>query len=123
MQRTVSGVFVALLLASGCAVGGEDRPASEKPRETPSRALDLAGTAACNEFARWLAAGEDPATRDEMARKVHVEASNSNSGEIDDKAEVLFRNSLKGNGETWALAADSFAFECQDLGWTADSAQ
>ncbi|QNJ57656.1 hypothetical protein SEA_KEANU_51 [Streptomyces phage Keanu] len=114
---------MALFLVSGCAVGGEDQPASEKRSETPSRALDPAGVKACNEFAKFFAGDEPKTDRAEVSRKVHIEASNSNSGEIDDKAEVLFRNGQGDSDETWALAADSFAQECESLGWTAADAQ
>lgn len=123
MRRVSSWALVGLLAVSGCAVGGEDGDASEKPRETPTRSIDAAGIKACNTFARWLAGDEPKDERAEVSRKVHVEASNSNSGELDDKAEVLFRNGQGNSNETWALAADSFAFECQQLGWTAADAQ
>lgn len=123
MRRVSSWALVAVLAASGCAVGGEDQPARKKPSATPSRPLDAAGIKACNEFAKFFAGDEPKTDRAELSRKVHVAASNSNSGEIDDKAEVLFRNGQGDSDETWALAADSFAVECERLGWTAKDAQ
>jgi hypothetical protein len=117
------GLSVALLLASGCAVGGEDRPASEKPRATPTRRLDRPGTEACNTFARWLASDEDPATRQAVAIKVDKQASTSKSGQIAAKAEILAKSTVIASNENWALAADAFAYECQHLGWTAADAR
>lgn len=120
---TSSWALVALLAASGCAAGGEDPPPPTKPAATPSRVLDQAALDACTKFARWQADGAKSDTQVDTAMKVHALASNSNIGTIDDKAELLFRVSKQGRNETWTLAADSFAYECQNLGWTADDAR
>lgn len=119
----LSGAFVALLAVSGCSGASQDRDASEKPRETPTRLLDGPGLKACNSFARWLAGDEDPATRRSVARTVDKQASTSKAGELADKAGVLVRPQVVASNESWALAADSFASECFDLGWTAADAK
>lgn len=123
MRRVSSWALVAILAASGCAVGGEDEDTGRKPSETPTRRLDAPGVKACNTFARWLAGDEDPATRPTVARQVDKQASTSKSGALADKAEVLARSQVIASNENWALAADSFAYECQQLGWTAADAQ
>lgn len=123
MRRTVSGVFVALLLASGCSVGGEDQGGSGKPSEGPSRDIDRAGLVACNDFARWLAGDEKPATRREIAVKVDDNARDSKSGALADKSELLTKPGVINSNENWALAADAFAYECTVLGWTAADAK
>lgn len=118
-----SGLLVALLAVSGCGsgtVGGED---SAKPRETPTRAIDAQGLKACNTFALWLADEEPASTRQDVAVKVDKQASTSKSGELADKAELLAKSDVIQSNENWALAADSFAYECQQLGWTAADAR
>lgn len=118
-----SGLLVALLAVSGCAVGGEDQGSTQKPRETPTRLIDDQGLKACNTFARWLAAEEPASTREAVAVKVDKLASTSKSGELAAKAELLAKSDVIQSNENWALAADSFAFECQDLGWVAADAR
>lgn len=120
---TLLGLLAALLLVSGCSVGGEDQDASEKPRETPSRALDHAGVLACNDFAHWLAGDEPANTRREIAVKVDDNARDSKSGALADKSELLTKPDVINSNENWALAADAFAYECQVLGWTAADAK
>lgn len=118
-----SGLLVALLAVSGCGsgtVGGDD---SAKPSVTPSRTIDDQGLKACNAFALWLADEEPASTRQDIAVKVDKLASTSKSGELAAKAEVLARSQVIASNENWALAADSFAYECQQLGWTAADAQ
>lgn len=115
---TLLALLAALLLVSGCAVGGEDPSATVKPSETPSVAsLDPAGKTACDKFARWLADGSDRATREKVAKQVDKLASTSKSGEIADKGELLASSNVVRANENFALAADSFAYECQTLGW------
>lgn len=122
-KRVVSSwALVALLAASGCAVGGEDQAASARPGKSPTRLLDAKGLAACNTFAHWLAGDEDPDTRQAVAVKVDALASESKSGELAAKSETLAKSEVISANENWALAADAFAFECQQLGWTAADA-
>lgn len=119
----VAGLVVALLLsltACGSQVGGDDSEGLRKPTETPTRALDEPGLRACNEFARWLAGSEDSAGREAVAVKVDRLASTSKSGELASKSEVLAKSDVIRADQNWALAADSFAWECEQLGWTAD---
>lgn len=123
MRRVSSWALVALLAASGCSVGGQDGDTPGKPSESPTRLIDAQGVKACNSFARWLAGEEDPATRATIGRQVDREASTSKAGELADKAELLGRSTVTQSNENWALAADSFAYECQQLGWTAADAQ
>lgn len=112
------GLSVALLAASGCAVGGEDHQDDAKPGMTPTSGLDDAGRKACDLFAEYAADEFTPwDDRLERIRPVHQAASNSLSGEIDAKAEVLFRVAPQVGTESWALAADSFASECLTRGW------
>lgn len=121
--RAVSSwASVALLAASGCVVGGEDQAAAPKPGKSPTRLLDAPGLKACSEFAYWLAGDEDPATRQGVAVRVDRLASTSKAGAVADKAETLARSTVIASNENWALAADAFAFECQQLGWTAADA-
>jgi len=121
--RVVSSwALVALLAASGCTVGGEDQAAGPRPGKSPTRLLDAEGVQACNEFARWLAGDEDPATRQAIATEVDRLASTSKAGAVADKAETLAKSTVITSNENWALAADAFAYECQQLGWTAADA-
>lgn len=123
MGAVLMGLIAALLLISGCAgapVGGDDSGSLRKPTETPTRGLDEPGLRACNEFARWLAGPEDHAGRGAVAVKVDRLASTSNSGELASKSEVLAKSDVIRVDQNWALAADSFAWECEQLGWTAD---
>lgn len=118
-----SGLLVALLAVSGCGtstVGGDD---SAKPRESPTRTIDAQGLKACNAFAHWLAGDERASTRQKIAVEVDKQASTSHSGELSAKSELLAKSDVIQSNENWALAADSFAFECQQLGWTAADAQ
>lgn len=112
---TLVGLVVALLLVSGCSVGGKDQPASEKATETPS--LDHAGKLACDKFARWLADGSDKGTRSTIGFDVNDLAADSESGALADKAELLIKPAVYNSDENWALAADAFAYECDVLGW------
>jgi len=126
VRRTVvalSGALVALLAASGCSGAQGDQDAPERPGKSPTRLLDDPGLKACNSFARWLAGDEDPATRRTVALKVYKQASESKSGELSGKAEVLARPQVISSNDNWALAADSFASECFDQGWTAADAK
>lgn len=113
----LSGALVALLAASGCAVGGEDRQPDEKPGKTPTSGLDDAGRAACDLFAEYAADDMPVNKRVDRIRAVHNAASNSQSGEIESKGELLFRVAAQESNESWFLAADSFASECINLGW------
>lgn len=115
LALTLLGLVVALLLVSGCAGGTEDPGASSRPSVGPS--LDAPGKKACDTFAEWLADGSDRITREATAKDVDQKASTSRSGEIADKAELLARSQVLQSDENFALAADSFAYECQQLGW------
>lgn len=103
---------MALLLVSGCSVGGEDRVPPPRPSETPP---DASARAACREWSRWLEDGEPQITRVAVTREVHRLASNSNVEQIDDLAELVFRTGRDGFTETWALNADALTRECRNL--------
>ncbi len=113
------GLVVALLLVSGCSGGDEDQEASEKPSDTPS--LDAGAQEACDLFATWWADGHPDNDREGVLNQVHISASNSNVGLIDDKAERLFRvgNDTSSSDHAFQLVADAFAYECTVQGWTA----
>lgn len=111
-----SWALVALLAASGCGGAGQAQTAS-------TRRLDGPGTQACNTFARWLAGPERPDERQDIAVKVDKLAADSKSGELSAKSETLASSTVVNSDQDWKLAADAFAYECQQLGWTAADAQ
>jgi hypothetical protein len=110
-------VLVALLAASGCAVGGEDRQPDEKPGKSPTSGLDDAARAACDLFAEYASEGMPVNKRVDRIRAVNNAASESQSGEIEPKGQLLFRVAAQESNESWFLAADSFASECINRGW------
>lgn len=109
----LGGLLAALLLVSGCAVGGEDQEAA------PSPSLDAGGQRACDAFAVWWADGHPDKDKLDVLRTVHINASNSNFDTLDDKAKRLFRvgTDRRSTSNAFTLVADSFAYECQVLGW------
>lgn len=113
----VSALLAGLLVLSECSPAPGDHRASEKPSETPSVALDLAGALACGELDKWLDGAEKPATRARVARRIDDLARDSKAGALADRSELLAKPGVIDSNENWALAVDALARECYVLGW------